>query len=223
MSGTVAAFDERDLKMNTIKNAASTMVLGMSLALSSLAQAQMQSRPAAVEGPYIGLGAGLTGFKLKKDDFNVAGSTGRSFDQRDKGFKIFGGYRFNDHWGVEAQVASLGESKVSYRGALGSETYKTSAASVAAVGLLPLGSDFTLFAKLGPSITSAESSFSTAALGKSSKSRRAGALAGVGASYRLTDNLSLRGELETYVRVGETAKAGRSTVGMASAGLALRF
>jgi OmpA-OmpF porin, OOP family len=139
---------------------------------------------------------------------------------------LFGGYRLNDNFAVEAQVARLGESRIRYSGAagaLGTETYKATALSLAAVGLLPLGSDFTLFAKLGPSYTSAESSFNTAALGNNSKSRRAGLLAGVGASYRLTDNLSLRGELENYSRVGETAKAGRSTVNLLSASLAYRF
>jgi OmpA-OmpF porin, OOP family len=214
--------------MSKTKAVACVLVLGMAMAVSSLAQAQAQAqtRPASIEGAYVGLGVGIGSFNLKKNDFAGTGATTRSFDERDKAFKLFGGYRFNDHLAVEGQVARLGESSIRYRGAagaLGNETYKVTAVSATAMGLLPLGKDFTLFAKAGPSYTRAESSFSNRALGANTKSSRAGALVGVGASYALTDNLSLRAEAESFLRVGEAAKAGRSSVQVLSAGLAYRF
>ena len=200
------------------------LAVGMSLALPSIAQAQ--TRSASVEGPYVGLGLGVTSFGLKKNDFTGATATSRTFDERDTGFKLFGGYRLSDNFAVEAQFATMGESTIRYRGAsgaIGTEKYKVSAMSVAAMGLLPLNNDFTLFAKLGPSYTNARSTFSNRALGANTKSSRAGLLLGAGAMYNLTDNLALRAEFENYSRVGEANKAGRSTVSMVSAGLTYRF
>jgi OmpA-OmpF porin, OOP family len=213
--------------MNKATKTIGALALGLCFALPSLAQTQ--TRSASPDGPYIGLGLGATDFSLKKEDFTGATATSSTLDQRGTGFKLFGGYRLGDHLAVEAQFASLGEASIRYRnaagaaGLLGTETYKVSVLSVAAVGVLPLGEDITLFAKAGPSFSSSESVFNNRVLGTNSKSSNAGLLVGVGASYSLTANLSLRAELENYSRIGDVKKAGRSTVTLLSAGLSYRF
>lgn len=184
------------------------------------------SRLAPDTGPYIGLGAGLTKFSLKKNDFTATGATSRAFDEKDKGFKIFGGYRLLRNLAVEAQYARLGEAEVRYSGAgfaPGREKYEVSGFSVAAVGLLPVSDEFTLFAKAGPSFTRAENTFSRTGLGTNTKSSRAGGLFGLGASYKLSENFSLRAEFENFSRVGEASKAGRSSVNLLSIGAAYNF
>jgi OmpA-OmpF porin, OOP family len=192
------------------------------------AQAQIKpSNSAGNEGAYVGASAGASRFHLKKEDFSIASATSRNFDEKDKGFKVFGGYRFNDHLAVEGQVASLGEASVKYGAAagssLGKEKYKLTAVSAVAVGLMPLGSDFTLFAKAGPSVVRAESSFDTASAGGLSRKTRVGGLVGVGATYAFTDHLALRGEYEQYLRVGAKDRPGRSSAGLLSVGLQYKF
>jgi OmpA-OmpF porin, OOP family len=198
------------------------------LACIGPAQAQIKSsKPAGNEGAYVGASFGASRFSLKKEDFSIASSTTRGFDEKDKGFKAFGGYRFNDHLAVEGQAASLGEASVKYGAAagssLGNEKYKLIAVSAVAVGLMPLGSDFTLFAKAGPSAVRAESRFDTASAGALSKKTRVGALVGAGATYAFTDNLALRGEYEQYLRVGQKDRPGRSSAGLLSVGLQYKF
>jgi OmpA-OmpF porin, OOP family len=192
------------------------------------AQAQTNSsNVAGNEGAYVGASVGASIFKLKKEDFSIASATTRNFDEKDKGFKVFGGYRFNDHLAVEGQAASLGEASVAYGGAagssLGKEKYKLIAVSAVAVGLMPVGSGFTLFAKAGPSAVRAESSFDTAGAGASSRKTRIGGLVGAGATYAFTDHLALRGEYEHYLRVGQKDNTGRSTAGLLSVGLQYKF
>jgi OmpA-OmpF porin, OOP family len=192
------------------------------------AQAQMKtSNAAGSEGAYVGASGGVSQFKLKKEDFSIASATSRSFDEKDKGFKLFGGYRFNEHFAVEGQAASLGEASVSYGGAtgssLGKEKYKLIAVSAAAVGLMPVGSGVTLFGKAGPAAVRAESSFDTSGGGASSKKTRIGGVVGGGATYAFTDQLALRGEYEHYLRIGQKNNTGRSTAGLLSVGLQYKF
>ena len=169
---------------------------------------------------------GATGFKLKKEDFNAIGATTRSFDERDTGFKVFGGYRLNENLAIEGQYTRLGKAEIRYSaagGLSGTEKYRASSLSVAAVGSVPVTTDLSLFAKAGPSYNSAKSSFSNAALGMASSGNKLGLLVGVGASYKLTDSVSARVEFENFSRVGEATKGGRSLVTMVSAGLAYQF
>lgn len=198
------------------------------LPLGQVANAQIRSGGTSsfVAGPYIGFGAGVTQFGLKKEDFTAIGGPSRTFDERDNGFKVFGGYRFLENLAVEGQYARLGKANIRYSGPTGlrgTEKYEVSSISVAAVGLLPVSDSFTLFAKAGPSFNDAKSSFSNATLGAASKGRKVGLLVGIGASYKLTENISARAELENFSRVGEAAKGGRSSVNMVSLGLAYQF
>lgn len=206
-------------------HAALVLVAALSIGHDANAQARTGNTGFAA-GPYIGFGAGATQFSLKKEDFTAIGAPTRSFDERDNGFKVFGGYRFHENFAVEGQYARLGKSEIRYSAATGlrgTEKYEVSSFSVAAMGLLPVSDNFTLFAKAGPSFNDAKSSFSNATLGAASKGRKVGLLAGIGASYKLTDNLMARAELENFSGIGEAAKGGRSSVSMVSVGLAYQF
>jgi OmpA-OmpF porin, OOP family len=210
-----------------MNNSTRLLCVGL-LAGIGFAQAQTtSSNSARNEGAYVGISGGASRFKLKKEDFSIASATTRTFDEKDKGFKVFGGYRFNEHLAVEGQVASLGEASVEYGAATGgspvTEKYKLIAASASVVGLMPVGSDFTLFAKAGPSAARAESSFDKASAGTLSRKTRVGAMLGVGATYAFTDHLALRGEFEQVVRVGQKVLPGRSTAGLLSVGLQYKF
>jgi OOP family OmpA-OmpF porin len=68
-------------------------------------------------------------------------------DDDDKGFKGFGGFRFNRNLAAELGFVDLGEASSS--GPLGSASIKTDGIEIAALGILPLNPQFDLFGKVG--------------------------------------------------------------------------
>jgi len=81
---------------------------------------------AASSGVYAGLGIGRTAFE---DDDRFAGDY---LDDDDKGWQIYGGYRFNDYFSVEAAYADLGSfNSISY-------DTEFDAFAISAVGHLPI-------------------------------------------------------------------------------------
>lgn len=216
-------------RMNPKRSAPSLAALWRAVLLvpaCALAQTGTPASAADTSGPYIGMAAGVTNYRLNKQDFVAAGATQRSFDTRDSGFKVFVGYRFNEHFGVELQHARLGDAKVRYRSAttaLGMETYEIDATSIAAVGTVPATPVLTLFGKAGPSFNRASSKFSSTSLGANARERTSGLLLGIGASIALTDSMSLRAEIENFAGVGSAKKAGRSSVLLGSVGVSYRF
>jgi hypothetical protein len=132
---------------------------------------------------YVGAGAG------KFDDEVV--------DDSDTGLKIFGGYTFNTHLALEAGYAdfgSVGQSGVNFDQSTG---------YVAAVGLLPLSPQWTLFGKLGFNRWYVD--------GASSNDRGTDPMYGVGIQYNLTRQISLRAEFETFEDdIGDLLSVGAS-------------
>ncbi len=82
-------------------------------------------------GAYIGIGFGNTSYH---DDNSF---DGLDLDDRDRGSKIYGGYRFNDHFAVEGTLANMGE--FSAQNPHGGRTkLRFDTFTVSAVGLIPL-------------------------------------------------------------------------------------
>ena len=137
---------------------------------------------------------------------------GFSCDLTDTGWKFFGGYRVNRHLAVEGSYIKLGEFRAS-TGAVNA-TVEGESWSIAAMGLMPVGSSFTLFAKAGVAQTEAEAR----AVGPGGAAFGSGDQTelhyGFGAMYSITRNLSLRGEWE---------RLEDSEVDMISIGLQYRF
>lgn len=79
------------------------------------------------------------------DDLGGLGFT--NCDDEDTGIKIFGGYKFNPNFGVEASWVDLGE--VSVAGPGGSASFAVDGFGLAAVGMIPLNERFGVFGKVG--------------------------------------------------------------------------
>jgi OOP family OmpA-OmpF porin len=105
-------------------------------ALTGALAAQADTQP----GFYVGAGVGTT--KVSDNSFD-----GTGIDDSDTGFKIFGGYDFNQNIAVEVSYLDLGEASASDAG--DSLSVGVTALTAAAVGRLPLSDMFALYGKLG--------------------------------------------------------------------------
>jgi OOP family OmpA-OmpF porin len=118
--------------------------LGLS-ALAALAlTASMAARADVQPGFYMGAGFGST--KIDDDGFD-----GIDFDDSDTGFKVFGGYTFNQYFAVEATYFDFGDAGGSFDDFGDTVDFDVGVSGLAAsaVGMLPVSDMFTLFGKIG--------------------------------------------------------------------------
>ena len=191
---------------------ATTFIAAAVLALGGLTAASYTS----AQGFYIGASVGQS----DADDSNAVPGliTSGTVDGKDTGFKFFGGYQFNQNFGLELAWVDLG--KASYSGTFSGlpvtgGSVKTSGLNVSAVGTLPLGAGFALFGKAGIFAWEATANDTTGGLPFSGKDDGADFSFGVGASYDLTKNFAIRAEWERFKAVGD--------IDLLSVGLVYRF
>lgn len=147
-------------------------------------------------GFYAGAGFGQTSVDL-------GDTTGIDrVDDTDTGFKLYGGYRFNENFALEAGYADLGEATMGITG-LADAKFEATALFVDAVATLPLSPQFALFGRVGVAMTNAELSVSVPGVGSASvDDDEAEFKFGLGAEYSFSKAVALRAEWERYVDVG---------------------
>jgi OmpA-OmpF porin, OOP family len=114
---------------------------------------------AADNGFYLGAGAGLsmastdTAGSIAITEFFGCTATSTSTDDSDMAVRIFAGYSFSKHIGVELNYADLGESSVTVQDDVNSLTdvykFAVSGFGISAIGSLPITDKFSVFGKLG--------------------------------------------------------------------------
>ncbi|HWA37938.1 MAG TPA: outer membrane beta-barrel protein [Burkholderiales bacterium] len=137
---------------------------------------------------------------------------GFTCDLKDTAWKLFGGYRVNRHLAVEGSYFNLGEIRLSGGGV--SATGEGDSWSLAAVGILPVGSSFSLFGKAGVAKTEVEARATGPGGTVVGNGDQTELHFGAGAMFSISRNLSLRGEWERFED---------SEVDMISIGLQYRF
>jgi len=115
--------------------------LGLSVFAALALTAAMAAQADVQPGFYAGAGIGST--KIDDDGFDDV-----DFDDSDTGFKIFGGYSWNQNFAAEVTYFDLGEASGSF-GVGDNFDVGVSGFGVSAVGTLPLGDMFSLFGKIG--------------------------------------------------------------------------
>ena len=147
----------------------------------------------------------FVGGSFGKSDIDEEITTGLidsgSVDGKDSGFKIFGGYMFNRHFGVEAAYVDLGE--VSYSGTFGGAPVtggkvEVSGFNISALGSFPVTEQFSVFGKIGLFLWDAEASDTTGGLPFSASEDGTDVSFGVGVGWQFTRNLGLRAEWEMF-------------------------
>lgn len=189
------------LQENLMKKSISTILLAtcsMGMALTATAA------PAAEQsGFYLGTGIGYSVNQLEGDNIYSKNGTEK---RTDTGFKLYGGYQFNNNWAIEAQYVKIGAYSADTKKLVDNRhgTVKASGVSVAAVGMLPLGESFSLLGKAGVMLKTVDGSeYNDAKTFRNNfKSTKTTALLGVGAEFKVTPQLALRVE---YEYLGSTA------------------
>ena len=184
------------MKKSLITVALAASAIGMALTATSV---QAQARAQESSGFYVGTGIGYSVNQLEND--NVYSKNGTE-KRTDTGFKLYGGYQFNNYWAIEAQYVKIGTYAADTKKLVNNDhaTVKVSGVSVAAVGILPLGESFSLFGKAGVIAKTLDTvAYDDRRTYRSNgKTTETGLLLGVGSEFKLTPNLALRAEYEYF-------------------------
>jgi OOP family OmpA-OmpF porin len=196
----------------------------------------MNSQPAvaADSGWYGGLGIGQSRANIADERIRAellgGGLTMTSIDDddRDIGYKAFGGFKFNRNFALEAGYFNLGEfgftATTSPAGTL-TGNIKLSGFNLDALGILPLSEKFSAFGRIGVQYAQAKDSFAgtgaVAVANPDPSKRAANYKAGLGVQYDFTESVGLRAEWERY-RIND-AVGNRGDIDMLSVGLVFMF
>jgi OOP family OmpA-OmpF porin len=209
-------------------------VIGMMATLATLTVTSSPTAFADDSGWYAGFNAGES--RASIDDARItAGLLGEGFatssisdDDSHLGFKIFGGYDFNRYFALEGGYFNLGRFGFTANtlppGSLRGDI-KLQGANIDALGKLPLGEKFSLFARVGLNYAKAQDSFSgsgaVSVIDPSPEKSSANHKFGVGAQYDFTRSVGMRIEAERY-RIDD-AVGNKGDVDLFSVGLVFRF
>ncbi len=190
---------------------------------------------AQAEGFYAGISAGVASVDVDKQSFDDAltsvGVTGLSskVDENDTAYKAYLGYRFNEHFAVEGGYVDLGAAqyKASFTGGNAKVDWESHGVFVEAVGILPVGDAFSLFAKGGAYFSDNEADIeATGPGGSASESLNDDGTSfvfGLGGEYAFSKTVSLRAEWERFTDVGDENETGEADVDLVSVGVKVSF
>ena len=161
----------------------------------------------------------------------ASGATGLSSSDSGSGeqWRLQGGYRFNPYLAVEAGYIDFGKAKyqASYTGGSAQGSLKAGGLDMAVLGSLPVNDSFSVFGKVGVVDAKVESSLTASApatLASGSDSVYSiKPLLGVGAIYKLSQNVDLRGDYDYVGGLGKSSTTGQMDASMFSVGVAYNF
>jgi OmpA-OmpF porin, OOP family len=188
-----------------------------------------------VQDVYVYGAIGQLTFDVDKNeiDADVRAITGTqpvsTLDKHDTGFKVGLGFKVHPNFAIEAGWNDLGTA--TYKATVGSlnlkEDIKASGFSVAALALVPLNRQFTLFGKFGTINAKVEASASATGPGGAafvSESDTSWApLYGVGLMFRVNEKFAIRGEYEKFHNLGDPNTTGEGDVTLLSIGAQFSF
>jgi OOP family OmpA-OmpF porin len=174
------------------------VLVASGLALSGLLAATQASAQAFVGGSF---GKSDIDDSIAFNGPNDPLITSGTVDGKDTAFKVFGGYMFNRHFGVEGAYVNLGEA--SYSGdffglPVTGGKVEVSGFNVAALGSYPITEQFSVFGKIGLFIWESEASDTTGGLPFSNQADGTDISFGLGVGYNFTRNLGVRAEWERF-------------------------
>ena len=149
-------------------------------------------------------------------------------DDRDAGYKLYGGYQFNRNFALEGGYFDLGKfGFVATTVPAGTLTgnIKLRGLNLDAVGILPITEKFSAFGRVGVNYAEARDSFTgtgaVRVLNPSPSKRDTNHKFGLGLQYAFTESLAVRGEVERY-RIDD-AIGNKGDIDLFSVGLVYRF
>lgn len=185
-------------------------------------------------GGYLGVNAGQSMSDLDHEKMagsalgSGVGTSAFSADERDMGYKVFGGYQFNRFFALEGGYFNLGKfdfhSDTVPAGTVRGDI-ELQGLNLDAVGLLPITNTLSAFARVGVTRVEANDNFrgtGAAIIADPSNTHRETSYKfGGGLQYALTDSVAVRAEAERY-RVND-ARGEDGDVDLFSVGVLYRF
>jgi OOP family OmpA-OmpF porin len=185
-------------------------------------------------GWYGGFNVGQS--RAKIDDARITGgllgggftTTSINDDDRDTGYKLFGGYKLNKNFAVEGGYFDLGKfgfTATTVPAGTLSGNIKLRGLNLDAVGILPIAEKFSAFGRAGLNYAEARDSFTGTGLvnvlNPNPSKRDTNYKFGLGVQYDFTESLGMRIEAERY-RIND-AVGNKGDVDLVSVGLVYRF
>ena len=149
-------------------------------------------------------------------------------DDRDTGYKLFGGYQINKYFALEAGFFDLGKFEFTATTAPAGTlrgNIKIKGLNFDAVGILPITEKFSAFGRVGLQYAEAKDSFrgtgSVTVRDSNPSNRDANYKLGLGLQYHFTKSFGMRAEAERY-RIDD-AVGNKGDIDLFSLGLVYRF
>jgi len=144
-------------------------------------------------------------------------------------WRLQAGYRFNQNFALEAGYIDLGKNsyKGTYSGGRATADWSAGGIDIAAVGMLPVNSRFTLLGKVGAIGAQTKTDWSSNGIsgipdGNETKTQLK-PFAGIGAAYNLNEKSDLRAEYERFNGIGDASLTGKADVSVISLGVTYHF
>jgi OmpA-OmpF porin, OOP family len=180
--------------------------------------------PAQDTNFYVGGSVGRSSYSLSSSNTVPTPWGGQKASKAGTAYKLYGGYRLTENFGVEVGYARLG--RVSQWTAAGLGGYSSlqsgtgQAFYAAATARLPLGDAFALNGRLGVSrgrISGGDNNNGGnwwQPGGQRFSGSSTGLMAGFGAEYRVTQNLAITADYDYFGKLSKQAKGGMLSVGL---------
>jgi len=221
--------------MKKLQSALGLAVIATLIAPCAFAQSAADSDPAQNSAAwYFGADIGRSHAKINNtsidNSISADGAAMTSIYDRDldTGFKVFGGYQFNDYFAIEGGYFDLG--KFGYNaitvpaGTVNGET-SLKGLNLDVLGFLPITEKLSLFGRIGANYSEAKDNFSATGpiviTDPDPSKKDVNYKLGLGLQYRITEALATRLEIERY-RVDD-AIGNRGDIDQLSVGLVYRF
>ncbi len=190
--------------------------------------------PAAADqaGWFVGLSLGKSGPSFETTPIQSIPTR----EDRDNGYKLWGGYKFNRNFGAEVSYIESGKLSLTGTGDLPcggaacpaapalpySQFIRSKGVQLVGTGTLPVTEKFGLFSKLGAVYANTDNQCIVGSFSCSSSGRNADLTYGLGLSYELAKNFSVRSEWER-MRLGDRARFGENDVNFFTIGAGYKF
>jgi len=198
--------------------------LGVRALLAAVAFFGASAAQAEVEGSgaYFGLSAGQT--MLPDYCESASGLVVATCEDKDTGYKIFGGYKFHTNFAVEGAYVNFGTFPATgtFLGTPFSVESELTGFTAQAVGMVPLADRFTLMGRAGAIFWNSDSSAQVFGLTGSDSESGADLALGIGGQFNFTRNFGLRADVDLYPKLGND-DTGEEDVTMVSVGLVFSF
>jgi len=198
--------------MSLKKTTIAAFLAASGIVVSSAAMAQGKS---ADQGFYAGARIGQS-----KVDIDC---TGASCEDTDTAFGIFGGYKINRNFAVEAGYTDFGKVNATVAVPAATLEVKSNAFEVVGVGALPLNQQFSVYGKLGFYRGEAKASATLGAFSGSQKETNTDLTLGVGVQYNFNPQLGVRGEWQRYGSMGGDSIGGTFDLDVFAVGVTYKF